>query len=95
MNVLLTWATGGTPLGDPAKTPQPVTHERRWALGTPDLELPLPNEFTLSAGQQDEVAEFIIPTGFSERRWLRAVDIAPGTPAIVRSATVHLKADLV
>ena len=92
MNVLLTWATGGTPLGDPAKTPQLVTMERRWPLGTPDLELPLPNEFTLSAGQQDEVAEFTIPTGFSERRWLRAVDIAPGTPSMVRSATVRLKA---
>jgi hypothetical protein len=92
MNILLTWATGGTPLGDPAKTPQPVTTERRWPLGTPDLELPLPNEFVLPAGKQEEVAEFTIPTGLTDRRWLRAVDIVPGTPSVVRSATVHLKA---
>jgi len=91
MNVLLTWATGGTPFGSPDKTPPPVALERRWALGTPDLELPFPNEFTLPADKQEDIVEFVVPTGFSERRWLRAVDIAPGTPAVVRSATVQLK----
>ena len=91
MNVLLTWATGGTPFGTPEKAPQPVSYERRWPLGTPDAELPLPNEFTLAADKQEETAEFVVPTGFSERRWLRAVDLLPGTPAIVRSATVQIR----
>jgi hypothetical protein len=91
MNVLLTWATGGTPLGAPEKTPAPVTHERRWALGPPDLELALPREVTLESDKQEDIVEFVVPTGFSERRWLRAVDLAPGTPAIVRSATVQIK----
>jgi hypothetical protein len=91
MNVLLTWATGGTPFGSPEKTPQPVAYERRWALGAPDLELPLPGEFTLAANKQEDIVEFVVPTGFSERRWLRAVDLAPGTPAIVRSATVQIR----
>ena len=91
MNVLLTWATGGTPFGDPAKTPAPVVHERKWALGTPDLELPLANEFTLAADKQEEIAEFIVPTRFSDPRWLRAVDLLPGTPAVVRSATVGIR----
>jgi hypothetical protein len=91
MNVLLTWATGGTPFGSADKTPQPVSYERRWPLGTPDLELPLPNEFTLADSKQEETTEFVVPTGFSERRWLRAVDLLPGTPAIVRSATVQIR----
>ena len=91
MNVLLTWATGGTPFGSTDKTPQPISYERRWALGAPDLELPFPNEFTLPANKQEDVAEFAVPTGFSERRWLRAVDIAPGTPAMVRSATLLIR----
>jgi hypothetical protein len=91
MNVLLTWATGGTPFGDPAKTPPPVAHERKWALGTPDLELPFPNEFTVPADKQEEIAEFVLPTGFPDRRWLRAVDLLPGTPALVRSATVRIR----
>ncbi len=56
INVLLTWATGGTPLGNPEKTPQPVALERRWSLGTPDLELPMPREFTLPEGKQEDIA---------------------------------------
>jgi hypothetical protein len=91
MNVLLTWATGGTPFGSSDKTPQPVSFERRWPLGTPDVELPLPNEFALAADKQEGAAEFVVPTGFAERRWLRAVDLLPGTPAIVRSATVQIR----
>ena len=91
MNVLITWATGGTPFGNADKTPQPVALDRRWALGTPDLELPLPMEFTLAANKQEDLVEFVVPTGFLERRWLRAVDLSPGTPAIVRSATVQIR----
>ncbi len=91
INVLITWATGGTPFGDPAKTPLPLALERQWQLGTPDVELPLPREFTLAEDKQEDVAEFAVPTTLSERRWLRAVDLAPGTPAIVRSATVQIR----
>ena len=91
MNVLLTWATGGTPFGTPDKTPPPVARERSWPLGTPDLELSVPNEFTLAGNKQEDTAEFVVPTGFTERRWLRAVDLLPGTPAIVRSATVQIR----
>jgi hypothetical protein len=91
MNVLLTWATGGTPFGSPDKTPPPISYERRWALGTPDLEIPLPNELTLPADKQEDIVDFVVPTEFSDRRWLRAVDLAPGTPAIVRSATVQIR----
>jgi hypothetical protein len=90
MNVLLTWATGGTPPGTPEKTPMPVSHDRRWPLGTPDLELQL-REFTLAEDKQEETAEFRVSTGFPERRWLRAVDLLPGTAAIVRAATVQIQ----
>jgi hypothetical protein len=91
MNVLLTWATGGTPFGSPDKTLPPVSHERRWQLGPPDIELPLPGEFVLGVDKQEDTTEFVIPTGFMERRWIRAVDLLPGTPAIVRSATVQIR----
>ncbi|HEX6657994.1 MAG TPA: hypothetical protein VF065_07920 [Ilumatobacter sp.] len=90
MNVLLTWATGGTPLGNPEKAPQPVTSDRQWLLGKPDLELQLPTEFTLAATAQEETVDSLVSTTFSGPRWLRAVDLLPATAAIVRSATVTL-----
>jgi len=92
MNVLLTWATGGTPLGNPDTTPMPVTLDRRWPLGTPDVELQL-REFTLSEDKQEDTAEFLVAPGFRERRWLRAVDLLPGTAAMVRAATVQIRSN--
>src|SRR3977135_2251013 len=35
---LITWATGGTPQGDPDKRPAPVVYQPRWSAGPPDLK---------------------------------------------------------
>lgn len=84
LDTLMTWASGGTPPGDDARTPAPLAVENTWRLGPPDVELPLP-EFTLDADTQERVAEFVLP---GAARSLRALDLRPGMPAIVRSATV-------
>ena len=36
--------------------------------------------------------EFVVPAGTTEARWVRAVDLLPGTPSIVRSATILVQA---
>jgi hypothetical protein len=48
----------------------------------------MPSAYTLSADMHDATAEFKLPTGTRERRLVRAVDLRPGTPAIVRWATM-------
>jgi hypothetical protein len=92
MNLLLTWVTGGTPIGSPDKDPAPTTREAAWPLGPPDLALPLPTESVVSADERERTTEFVVPTGLTERRWLRAVDLLPGTAAMVRAATVAVRA---
>jgi hypothetical protein len=94
LNVLLTWASGGTPAGDATKAVPISASERRWPLGTPDLVLPMPAEVAVAADVQEHVAEVTIPTGITGARWLRAVDLLPGTPAIVRSATISAAGQL-
>jgi hypothetical protein len=87
LDTLMTWASGGTPPGDTANAPPPVTLANEWRLGTPDETLALP-EVTLDAETQERVAEFVLPAG---ARALRAIDLRPGTPAMVRSATVSTR----
>jgi len=87
LNVLLTWASGDTPLGDPAKTPGTLEPPRGWRLGPPDAEVPLPG-VTLDADTQERTETLTVATPFPGGAWLRAIDLRPGTPAIVRSATV-------
>jgi hypothetical protein len=87
LNVLLTWLSGGTPPGDRVELPE-ARPSSGWPLGEPDLKLPLP-DVMLGEHEQERVAELAVPTGASEL-WLRAVDLLPGTPSIVRSATITM-----
>lgn len=91
LNVLLTWASGGTPAGDlvtaDATARRPV---HAWPLGTPDAVLPLP-AVELRGDESERVVESVVATGFTEPRWLRAADLLPGTAAIVRSAVLSVR----
>jgi hypothetical protein len=90
LNVLLTWVTGGNPVGNLDHAPPPVTLRTDAHLGTPDLELPL-SEVTLPAETPERTQELSLPTAAWSSRWVRAVDFVPGTPAVVRAATIFVK----
>ena len=92
IDTVLTWATDGTPVGSPLHEPPPSAVSREWPMGAPGLVLPLPAAYEMPADTSDEVREFTLGTSFPESRLVRAVDLLPGTPAIVRNATVALKA---
>ena len=91
MNVLLTWVTGGTPIGAPDKDPKPTTREATWPLGPPELALPFPTEAVVNADERERTLEFVVPTGTTERRWVRAADLQPETAAMVRAATIAVR----
>jgi hypothetical protein len=91
VDVILTWASGGNPRGALDQKLPPVTLKNEWPLGAPDLALPLPAEQTLAADAMEDTREITIPTRVTDARWVRAVDLLPGNPAIVRSATITLK----
>jgi hypothetical protein len=91
LDIVLTWATGGNPRGSLDQTLPAVTLKNEWTLGAPDLPLTLPADFTLAADKMEDWQEFTLPTGTTEARWVRAVDLRPGTPSIVRSATIVVK----
>jgi len=91
LDIVLTWATGGNPRGAlDAKVPE-VKLKNDWSGGAPDLVLPLPADFTLAADKMEDTHEFTLPTALAEARWVRGVDLLPGTPSIVRSATIFVK----
>jgi hypothetical protein len=91
LDVILTWATGGNPRGALDQQLPAVTLKNDWILGKPDLALPLPTEYAFAADKMDDTAEFTIATATTEARWVRAVDLLPGTPSIVRSALIYIK----
>jgi hypothetical protein len=84
LDVILDWATGGTPEGDLAKTPQRVVLKNEWTHGEPRLALPLPAAYEMPADVMETTQEFILPITLDVERDVSAIDVLPGSPAIVR-----------
>ena len=77
LDIVVTWATGGTPQGDQRKTPAPMKAHEDWSLGKPDLVLQPPQESTLGPGQMEKSMDFAIPTALGAARWVKAIDLCP------------------
>ena len=91
LDVILTWASGGNPRGALDQKLPDVTLKNEWTMGAPDLALRMPAEFTVAADRMEDTLDVTLATGTTEARWVRAVDLLPGTPSIVRSAVISVK----
>jgi hypothetical protein len=88
-----TWAAGGTPRdwsGDLNKQLPKVTVHNQWKLGQPDLVVSMESEYTLGANAVEETKDFSIPSGITEVKWVRAADLLPETPTMVRDAIISV-----
>jgi hypothetical protein len=84
LDVILDWATGGTPEGDSAKAPQRVVLKNEWTHGEPRLAVPLPAAYEMPADVMETRQEFILPIMLDAERDVSAIDVLPGSPAMVR-----------
>src|SRR5207237_2469978 len=91
LDVLLTWVVGGSPEGavpsPPASGPAPR------APNEPDLVIPMPQPFTLDAQMLEADREVVLPSAAVRGKWIRAVDLIPGAPSIVRRASVAIRTE--
>ena len=91
LDIVMDWAVGGTPEGANATKPAPVSLRNEWADGAPDLILQPSAAFDVPADAMEVTQEFVLPTGLSRERSGGAIDVLPGTPAVVRDVTISLR----
>ena len=77
------WVDNGMPEGDASKTPAAPLFADDWQLGTPDLILEMPRAFSVPAVSEDIYRNFVIPTGLTEDKWVRAIEFRPLARAVV------------
>ena len=77
--LLSRWAATGAPEGDPADLPGPPATGGGWRLGPPDLVVTMEAPFRLSSGDADVYRNFVLPVDLDARRWVRAVELRPGS----------------
>jgi hypothetical protein len=88
INTIVAWANAGAPQGDPQKEPAvPQFPPGKILPGVPDLTLRMP-VYESKADHVDEYACFPIPSGLTEDKFIRAIEIVPGNPSIVHHVIV-------
>src|SRR5207249_2897569 len=91
LDVIAVWASGGTPQGDPdAKLPS-LKFTQQWKLGAPDLKIPMDIDYTMPPGKLEETRDFSLSANLTDVKWIKAVDMTPGTASIVRDAIISIE----
>jgi hypothetical protein len=91
IDTLVRWVDGGAREGDRSLLPPPVAFQEGWAIGQPDVVLPMTEEYTVEAKGQDQYIYFAIPTNQTEERFIQAIEFRPGNRKVVHHGLVFLK----
>ena len=91
IDVLVVWASGGTPEGDfNVKLPEVAFHPQ-WKLGPPDLKIPMDADHIVAPNAMEDVKEFSLPANVTDAKWIKAADLMPGNASIVRDAIISIE----
>ena len=84
IDTVVKWVAAGAPKGDARDMPKPIEWPATdgWNFeklyGKPDLVVTSP-KYTQKANAMDAWYKPVVPTGLTEERWVRAIEIRPGT----------------
>src|ERR1700733_187437 len=77
VDMLAAWADSGAAEGNRKDAPKPVEVTDGWNIPKPDVILEMPNDFQVPATGTIEYKHFVIPTGFTEDKWVQVVELRP------------------
>lgn len=88
IDLLARWAKSGTPEGDRAQLPPAPHFVEGWQLGQPDLVLHMRQPYQMPASGEDVFRNFIIPVNLKETKYIRAMELRPGSKRVVHHANL-------
>jgi hypothetical protein len=83
IETICAWADAGAPEGDPKDSPAPVEFTSGWAIPKPDVVFEMPLTFHIPARGTIDYQKIIIPTGFTEDKWVQFAEARPDNRAHV------------
>ncbi len=84
------WLEQGKLQGDPADLPPQPQFSSDWQMGKPDLILTMPKPFQMPASGTDVFRNFIVPTGLTEIKYVRGLELHLSNQRVVHHANVVL-----
>jgi hypothetical protein len=90
IDTIVAWVDAGAPKGNDADMPPLPKFTKGWTWGEPDLVIPMPIEFEVPAEGELPMQNFYVPVPFTEDRWIEAVELRPGNPAVVHHSIANV-----
>jgi hypothetical protein len=92
IRTLVAWVNAGTPKGAAEDMPPPVkSFVEGWGIPTPDVVFQLPRPFSVPASGMVEYQYVIVPTGFTEDKWVQVLELRPTDRAVVHHSIAYLR----
>ncbi len=91
IKTLTGWAESGAIEGDPGEAPPRREFFEGWRIGRPDLVFEMPEAYEVPASGVVEYTYVILPSGFTEDRWIQLAEIRPGNRAVVHHSSAWIR----
>jgi hypothetical protein len=85
------WASNQAPAGDTHDTPPQRHWAEGWSIPQPELVVKMPASVALPATGDVEYTYEIVPTGFTEDRWVQMSQVRPSSPQHVHHTVVYIR----
>lgn len=84
------WVAAGAPQGDPGDLPEPPKFAAGWMIPEPDQVIYMGEPFTVPAEGTVPYQSFVVDPGWTEDKWVTAMEPKPGTPAVVHHIVMYV-----
>lgn len=88
---LKAWADANAPAGDLKDAPPPRKWTDGWNIPQPDVIVKMPKPVALPAHGDVEYTYEIVPTGFTEDKWVQMSEMRPSSRENVHHAVVYIR----
>jgi Copper type II ascorbate-dependent monooxygenase, C-terminal domain len=90
IETIVAWVDAGAPKGDDKDLPPMPKYTPGWTFGEPDMVIEMPIDFEIPAEGELPMQNFYVPVPFTEERWVQAVELRPGNPAVVHHSIANV-----
>ena len=91
IGTLVAWADSGAVEGNQKDAPAPLSFVDGWNIGKPDAIVEMPVEFNVPASGTIGYTYFVMPTNWTEDRWVQMAEVRPGNRALVHHVIAFIR----
>ena len=91
IDTLVAWADSGASEGDANGAPAPKQWTEGWQISKPDVVFQMPSAFDVPADAKIDYQYIVVPTNFTEDKWVKMVEARPSARSVVHHVVVYIR----